>query len=221
MTEPEPELPTASKKLSYRASLPSRDLHILIVGPTHLTKPLATALLQVTFEPTTKQKHTSNDDNDADDDAAISALRRLYPPPAPIQRRIHLCHRLDAVSSQVRMDHVIFVSQDAKDETTTPTTTTSTTQPPASLLSIQQALLPPPPHAALHEDYTLMQRVSMVRVLDPQVRQTRTKRRKTTIPCFFVSENETNHSVARMLLQRAHVGARDTGASPMVFGTYG
>ena len=207
MTEPPPELTTASKKLSYRASLPSNDLHILIVGPTHLTKPLATALLQVTFEPTTY--HTLNDDNDADDDAAISALRRLYPPPAPIKRRIHLCHRLDAVSSDVRMDHVIFVSQDAKDETTT-TTTTSTTQPP-----------PPLPHAALHEDYTLMQRVSMVRVLDPQAGQTWTKRRKTTIPCFFLSENDMNHSVARMLLQRAHVGARDTGVSPMVFGTYG
>jgi hypothetical protein len=226
------------KKLSYRVSLPSHDLHILMVGPTHLTKPLATALLQVTSEPTTTNNgDTSNDDDDDDDDDAISALRRLYPPPAFRKRCIHLCHSLDKFSCDVRMDHIVFVSQHANDPTTirlppppssTTTMSTTTTKPPPASHddNIQQP--PPPtllPYVDLHEDYIWMQRVSMVYVLDPKVIPTRTiatKRRgnKKTIPCFFVRENEWNHSMARLLLQRAHIGARDMGVSPMIFGTY-
>jgi hypothetical protein len=127
------------------------------------------------------------------------------------------------------MDHIIFVSQHANDQTTIrlppPTTMSTTTKPlPASHDNIQQ----PPllPSVDLHEDYIWMQRVSMVYVLDPKVIPTRTmatKRRgnKKTIPCLFVKEKEWNHSVARLLLQRAHIGARDMGVSPMIFGTYG
>jgi len=72
-----------------------------LVGQSHLTKPLAAALLQITGDGKPQPKQH-------DDDPAISALRRLYPQPSLGQRYIHLSQTLETVVD-VRMDHIVFV----------------------------------------------------------------------------------------------------------------
>jgi hypothetical protein len=94
-------------KLSYNAKLPSiscgRDL--LLVGPSRLTQPLASALLQVQFD---RRNGT---------DAAIEALRKHcfhYPP----KRTIHTVESLQDKSWKFRLDHIfLLTTQQQLDET--------------------------------------------------------------------------------------------------------
>jgi hypothetical protein len=137
--------------MSYNAALPSPGCHILIVGPSHLASPLASALLRVQMD--------TPDTNATTLPHALAALDRLYnrnggsynsDDPFHRQRQIHMAESWsDWMSSTTtsRMDHVILVvsPQDV---------------PSGQRLLIESA-------KRLHEDYLIYPRSSIVSMLMP------------------------------------------------------
>ena len=95
-------------KLSYNSQLPSSSCNsgMLLVGPSRLTQPLASALLQVQFDPRTG--HGSRD-------AAIEALRK-HCVNSPSKRTIHTVESLEEKSWRFRMDHIVFLTTTAPGE---------------------------------------------------------------------------------------------------------
>ena len=189
---------------SYKSKLPSRELNLLLVGPLHRTRPLAVALLQVT----TINNIDNNNSNENTDDAAIAALRQfsLESTNSSVlsynKRRIHLCQRLDSFSSDIRMDHIVIVlSMEDND-------------------SDDDKLSQLPLH--IETEYTLYQRISRVMIMNkrPVEHQRRRQQQRQPQADFYIHSQESHFHVARRILQRASIGARQTPVSPMIYGTY-
>ena len=198
---------------SYKSKLPSDELHLLLVGPLHRTRPLAVALLQVSTNYSNCSKNNNNNNNndnkynsinDNNDDAAIEALRRFSlvsvnsSTISNDKRRIHLCQRLDSFSSDIRMDHIVLVLSVEDDNN-------NDDEPSQRPLHIDT-------------DYTLYQRISRVMIMNE--RPVEQQRRRQPQVDFYVQSKESHTHVAHMILQRASIGARHTQVSPMIYGTY-
>jgi hypothetical protein len=193
---------------SYKSKLPSKELHLLLVGPLHRTRPLAVALLQVTTN-NNIDNNIKNNNDDNTDDAAIAALRQfsLVSTNSSVlpynTRRIHLCQRLDSFSSDIRMDHIVIVlSMEDND-------------------SDDDKLSQLPLH--IETEYTLYQRISRVMIINKRpVEHQRRRQQQQRQPQadFYIHSQESHIHVARRILQRASIGARQTPVSPMIYGTY-
>lgn len=194
----------------YTDSLPSTGLDIAVVGKSETTKPLATALLRVIFD-RKPRRH-----NGKEDDPAVEALRRHCSYGTANNsiafRRIHMMEQYNPSSSgekqqqqqQQRMDHIVWMA--------------------SSHETLEECLQEAMSHH--HQDDIRLQRVSIV-LAAADSPPSRRKRKRTGIPIFVLQPTARSATtVARMILQRAKLGTRQTSGgslphvSPMVFGTY-
>jgi hypothetical protein len=199
-------------------------LNVLLVGPSDLCQPIASALLQVKFDRRAHKRHDK-------DDAAVAALRRHCSFEKPTQQRnIHMVEEwsefLPRINNKedVCMDHVVLV--------VTPSNVD------ASLRRLKEAA------NVLEDSYVALQRVSVVLMMEPvhgfrdaepiTSRLFRRKRRKEQASLFSapvphfpcqVQERKSHLAVSRMILQRAKLGIRHGSStlpnvSPMIFASY-
>jgi hypothetical protein len=187
---------------SYVAKPPSVGIDILVVGPSKLTKSLASALIQVQFDSSKRPIINEND-------AAIEALRKHCFASLPTNKRtIHTVERLRGKEWPFRMDHIVIVS--APDDLGRDGVTETIRM--------------------LHDDYIIYQRVSVVQVLDydhPQQDVSPDTSYSSSIATFQLFVRDTNSllTAARILLQRTKVGIREgsptvSHISPLLFGSY-
>lgn len=201
------------QRISHNSNLPSRELNILLVGPADLCQPVASALLQAQIAHHRQRRN---------DDAAVTALRRLCFSEKPMKQHVHMAEEWSEVPQQIRMDHVVIL--------------TSPTNVDASLKRLKQAA------SVLEESYVSLQRVSVVLMMEPVhgfrdaepiTSRLRKKRRKEAslftapVPCFpcQLQEHNSHLAVSRMILQRTKLGTRHGSSSmltvsPLVFANY-
>ena len=221
-------------KLSYTAKPPftatdgsscsSNNLNdrvVLLVGPNHWTRPLATALLQVQYDrhametpfttaaaPTMTMNYNKDDpncnhNNNDTSDPAVEALRRhcCHDPP---KRRIHTVESLSSyllehnnMDWNFRMHHIVLLSP-ASTKTIVPK---DHIEPPPSIdkdnmihTTATTTTCNESIDRLLHQDYTLYQRVTNVQVHDIGDPQSQSHGKTTTgrKDGILVPDEETN-----------------------------
>lgn len=220
------------QRLSYNSSDSTpHELNMLLVGPSDLCQPLASALLQVKFD---RHRRRST----RKDDAAIAALRRQQLDPSSFnsnqrQRHVHMVEDWDVFLSKPNnksntcMNHVVVLTTPSNVE--------------ASIKRLQKTA------TVLDESYAILQRVSVVIMMEPihgfrdaepiayRLRHKKKRKRNAQssslfsapVACFpcQLQEQNSHFAVSRMILQRAKLGIRHGSASmpcvsPLVFATY-
>jgi hypothetical protein len=201
------------QRISYNSCLPSSsELNVLLLGPSDLCQPLASALLRVQFD----RPRWRRCDND---DAAVAALRR---PQLKRKRHVHMSEDWNTFPHDIRMDHIVLVVSPSDIE--------------PSLTLLKKAA------SVLDASYVTLQRVSVVLMMDPvhglrdaepltsflKPRKRNEKRLfGAPVPCFpcQLQERSSHLAVSRILLQRTKLGTRHGSrstpfTSPLVFANY-
>lgn len=197
------------KVLSFTASLPLTGIDILLVGPFHYTQPLASSLLHVKSD-----ENSQGWSNSAD--PAIEALRKhCCSYDSPMKKR-HI-HTLESLSKAKRVgcrfDHVVLV--------------TSSKEKQKNVIEAKQML---------HDNYIVMQRVSLVEVQETENANYDMTRVPTQnddessedidglIPTFslHIDDQASFSAISRIIIQRAKLGIRDGSStlphvSPLIF----